>query len=100
MLSESLNLFHAIRKPIEPIKYEVMKVDVLFFGVLTDVSNVNKLVISDVKNIEGLRSELQNRYPDLGKYTFQISVNREIIRTNKTLRDGDEIALLPPFAGG
>lgn len=77
-----------------------MKVNVLFFGVLTDVSDVNKLVVRDVKNLKGLKSELENRYPDLGKYTFQISVNREIIHTNKALKDGDEVALLPPFAGG
>ncbi|UCG28966.1 MAG: MoaD/ThiS family protein [Bacteroidales bacterium] len=77
-----------------------MKIEVLFFGVLTEVSKVDKLVIHDVKNLEGLMNELNIRYPDLQKYTFQISVNREIIHKNKSFKDGDEVAFLPPFAGG
>jgi molybdopterin converting factor small subunit len=36
----------------------------------------------------------------MAHYNFRVSVNNEITADNPDLKDGDEIALLPPFAGG
>jgi molybdopterin converting factor small subunit len=36
----------------------------------------------------------------MAHYTYRISVNNELTNEDRTLSDGDEIALLPPFAGG
>jgi molybdopterin converting factor small subunit len=49
--------------------------------------------------------ELVNRrYPKIGELIYNkkilVSVNQEIAHEETTLQEGDEVALLPPFAGG
>lgn len=54
-----------------------------------------------VKDLVGLVDE---RYPMIGelihKKKILVSVNQEIAHEETKIEDGDEIALLPPFAGG
>lgn len=40
------------------------------------------------------------RFPKLSVISYRLSVNRQLTTGNQQLIDGDEIALLPPFAGG
>jgi len=80
-----------------------MKIGLLFFGVLKDVvgrpaetvdlpegSRVRDLVL----HVRGL-APLEPMLPSLA-----IAVNREYADPDRTLRDGDEVALLPPVSGG
>ncbi len=73
--------------------------NVLLFGVLTDVTGKSKL---DVKanDIDSLKEILLKQFPDLNKYKFQFAVNKEKVEQNLFLNENDEVALLPPFAGG
>ncbi|WP_447972854.1 molybdenum cofactor biosynthesis protein [Nitrospira sp. Kam-Ns4a] len=54
-----------------------------------------------VKDLVGL---LDARYPQIGELIHKkkvlVSVNQEIAHEETELKDGDEVALLPPFAGG
>ncbi len=54
-----------------------------------------------VKDLVGL---LDSEYPQIGELIHKkkvlVSVNQEIAHEDTEIRDGDEIALLPPFAGG
>ena len=54
-----------------------------------------------VKDLIGV---LETGYPAIGeliqKKKVLVSVNQEIAHEDTTIRDGDEVALLPPFAGG
>jgi molybdopterin converting factor small subunit len=79
-----------------------MKLKLLFFGALTDVvSNKQQIVDGiDTKDVKTLDSFLKLKYPVLNSYKYKIAVNQQIINENKLLNDGDEIAFLPPFAGG
>ena len=77
-----------------------MKVAVLFFGVLTDITGTGTKIYSDVKDIEQLRSRIADDFPQIAHYNFRISLNNEISDDNTPLKDGDEVAFLPPFAGG
>ena len=77
------------------------------FGMLkTLVSGVSILEISlpDGAQVKDLVDSLHAQYPDLGELLIQkkvvISVNQEIAHWEAALVDSDEIALLPPFAGG
>jgi len=77
------------------------------FGMLkTLVSGVSILEISlpDGAQVKDLVDSLHAQYPDLGKLLVQkkvvISVNQEIAHWEAALVESDEIALLPPFAGG
>ena len=77
-----------------------MKNKVLFFGILEDIVGSKELIISEGNSSDELLKNIKKQYPELENKTFQIAVNQQIINTNTTLNDGDEIALLPPFAGG
>jgi len=56
---------------------------------------------SRVKDLVGV---FETGYPAIGeliqKKKVLVSVNQEIAHEDTTIQDGDEIALLPPFAGG
>jgi molybdopterin converting factor small subunit len=77
-----------------------MEVKVLFFGVLAEVSGTSIKHYRDVKSIGDLKLRIQDDFPEIVHYNFRVSVNSEITDNNKLLKSGDEVALLPPFAGG
>ncbi len=77
-----------------------MKVNVLFFGILTDIVKSSSMQIEDVENIRQLKSWLWKNYPQTKDMDFQIALNKNIVDGKHDLNDGDEVALLPPFAGG
>jgi molybdopterin synthase sulfur carrier subunit len=77
-----------------------MEVKVLFFGVLAEVSGTSIKHYRDVKSIGDLKLRIQDDFPEIVHYNFRLSVNSEITDNNKLLKSGDEVALLPPFAGG
>jgi molybdopterin converting factor small subunit len=77
-----------------------MKVTVLFFGVLTEITGTGTKFYNDVRTLEDLKIRVADDYPEIVHYDFMVSLNNEIISENQVLNDGDEIALLPPFAGG
>lgn len=77
-----------------------MKVKVLFFGVLAEVTGTNFKHFRDVKSIGDLKLRIQDDFPEVVHYNYRISLNNEIINNNPKLKDGDEVALMPPFAGG
>jgi molybdopterin synthase sulfur carrier subunit len=77
-----------------------MKVKVLFFGVLSEVSGTGIKFYEDVKSTDHLNFRVSDDFPEMVHYKFKISVNNNIINSDTNLNDGDEIAFLPPFAGG
>lgn len=76
-----------------------MSIKVLFFGQLKEVVQTDQVQLTGVKTAEEVRLELLGRFPDLAACSFQMATNHEL-NSIKTLKDGDELALLPPFAGG
>lgn len=77
-----------------------MEVKVLFFGVLVEVTGTNFKNYKDVKSISDLKLRISDDFPEVIHYYFIVSLNNEIINTNHDLKEGDEVALMPPFAGG
>lgn len=77
-----------------------MEVKVLFFGVLAEVSGTALKHYSDVKLISDLKLRILDDFPEIVHYNFRISHNNEITDNDRLLKSGDEIALMPPFAGG
>ena len=73
--------------------------NVLLFGVLTDVVGQSKLKMK-ANDIDSLKIILLNEFPEFANYKFQFAVNKEKVEQNIPLCEGDEVALLPPFAGG
>ena len=79
---------------------KIMEVKVLFFGVLAEVSGTAVKHYKDVKSVSDLKRRIQDDLPEITHYNFRISVNSMITDDDLLLKSGDEIALLPPFAGG
>lgn len=77
-----------------------MEVKVLFFGVLSEVTGTNCKHYRDVKSIGDLKLRIYDDFPEVVHYNFRISLNNQIINDDPSLNDGDEVALMPPFAGG
>ncbi len=77
-----------------------MKVNVLLFGSLIDKTGISSIVFENIKTSDKLIEELSEKYLILKKTKFAVAVNQTIVKDNVRLNDGDEIALLPPFAGG
>jgi molybdopterin converting factor small subunit len=82
-------------------------VKVRLFGMLkTLVSGVSELDIAlpSGARVKDLVEALDAQYPELGKLLLQkkvlVSVNQDIAHWDTALFEQDEIALLPPFAGG
>ncbi|MGB3016922.1 MAG: MoaD/ThiS family protein [Ignavibacteria bacterium] len=77
-----------------------MNISVLFFGQIADIAGNDNLDISNVDTSNELKSRLCELYPALNEITYSVAVNKEIVQTNTALKDGDTVALLPPFSGG
>jgi sulfur-carrier protein len=77
-----------------------MEVKVLFFGVLEEVTGFNLKIYSEVRSLADLRHRIEDDFPEIVHYNYMTSLNNEIISGDGQLKNGDEIALMPPFAGG
>jgi len=77
-----------------------MKINVLFFGILSDITGKSKLTFDNIPNTEELLLHLESEYTALKNIKYLISVNKKLVNSNLMFKDGDEIALMPPFAGG
>jgi molybdopterin synthase sulfur carrier subunit len=77
-----------------------MQVKVLFFGVLSEVAGTDYRHFSEVGSINELKMKILDEYPEIENFNYRISLNNNIISNDLTLKDNDEVALMPPFAGG
>jgi molybdopterin synthase sulfur carrier subunit len=77
-----------------------MKITVLFFGALAEVTETEKLELPFVDDTSALNELLLQLFPLLKNKTFRMAVNKKLINGNIVINEGDTIALLPPFSGG
>ena len=77
-----------------------MSIQVKLFGLLADTVGKSELQIENASDIDSLKKEMLLDYPNLANKFFIVAVRKQIIRNNQKLETGDEVALLPPFAGG
>ena len=79
-----------------------MAVRLLVFGALTEVTGTSsfEFEVEAPCAIDGLRARLTARWPGLADRPFRMAVNHEFASDEVAVADGDEVALLPPFAGG
>ncbi|HEY7571253.1 MAG TPA: MoaD/ThiS family protein [Nitrososphaeraceae archaeon] len=81
-----------------------IKVKVLYFANVKEVAGIREeeFIISNPASSDLLLRRIQEVHPgikDLLK-TITISVNCRVILDDVLLKDADEVALLPPVAGG
>lgn len=77
-----------------------MNISIKYFGLIAEITQCNQEYIDFSEgSLNELLAELYTKYPRLKEKNFQVAQDQELI-TNETLLNGEELALLPPFAGG
>lgn len=96
-----------LRKPsIErsPTGDEKMKIKVKFFASYREAVGMDELDLEmeGGSNVSQLLEAVKALHPAIGELIepLIVSVNKEYADFNKVLKDGDEVALLPPVSGG
>ena len=81
-----------------------MKVRLLLFAVLRDIAGKSE---AELSLAEGTRAadvwqSMRQQYPTLSGYLQppMIAINEEYADADTPLKDGDELAFIPPVAGG
>lgn len=81
-----------------------MQVRVLYFAVLRERlrSAGESLDLPDGASVGSALASVAARHPEVAALLprVQAAVNQEVCPSGRTLRDGDELALIPPVAGG
>ncbi len=78
-----------------------MKITIKYFGAIAEVTgSVEETIDSkEISSLDSLRNYTISKYEGLNELSFQLAVNQSLAENTK-LKDGDEVAFLPPFAGG
>lgn len=77
-----------------------MRVKVLIFGQLTDITGESEIYLNEISDSDELVEKLNQQYPALADSKYAIAVDKKVIRQNIRLDDECTVALLPPFSGG
>jgi len=81
-----------------------MKVSVLFFGTAHDLTGFDReqLEVVEGERLADLRRRYEQRFPRLRELAGSLlaAVNQEIAEPSLVLREGDEVAFMPPVSGG
>jgi molybdopterin converting factor subunit 1 len=89
---------------VELLGGESVKITVKFFASYRDIAGRSEeiQVLNEGATVSDLLLFLGEKYPKLGGLTDTIiaSVNKKYAREEVVLKEGDEVALLPPVSGG
>lgn len=80
-----------------------MKCTVKTFGITREITGAREveLEVAEGATVGEFKHALFKQYPGLSKLTsLFVAVNHEYARDDQSLQAGDEIALIPPVAGG
>jgi len=81
-----------------------MRVTVRLFARLRDIAGAAELSrpLDEGATVGTLWQQLVREFPELNAYERSIStaVNADYARMHERLKDGDEVAFLPPVSGG
>ncbi len=72
---------------------------VLLFGMIAEKAGATEIVANAV-SLNTLRKELEERIIGLAQMRYALAVDRRIEVADRPLNGDEEIAVLPPFAGG
>jgi len=81
-----------------------MKIKVLFFGLTHDLTGFGQeqVEVPEGEKLEYVWRYYQSRFPRLREFSGSLvaAVNQEVAEESCVLREGDEVAFLPPVSGG
>jgi molybdopterin converting factor subunit 1 len=80
-----------------------MNLNIKAFGIARDFLGESETAFSlnDGNSLADLKRALANRYPEFDKIkAFTIAVNQEYQDDDFIIKEGDELAIIPPVSGG
>ena len=78
-----------------------MKLNVKYFGMIAEwAGSQQERFDFGGTSVSELKTLLEKRIPGLNNCSYQIAVNHVIAADIQVVSLGDDIAILPPFAGG
>jgi molybdopterin converting factor subunit 1 len=81
-----------------------VRISILYFATVKDATGIRmeSIDLSNDTSIREMLTKISIIYPKLKNIlnNIQISVNYKIVDLNTVLKEGDEVALLPPISGG
>jgi molybdopterin converting factor subunit 1 len=80
-----------------------MKCTIKAFGITREIvgNRVLEIEVPDGQTVAALKTELMKQYPAFaGLRSMYIAVNQQYGEDEIVLKEGDEIALIPPVSGG
>lgn len=79
-----------------------MQIHVKYFGAIAEKTGVTEELLNldgTVYEVDELKTYCINKYDLEEDESIQLAVN-QVLNAKKTLQNGDEVAFLPPYAGG
>jgi molybdopterin synthase sulfur carrier subunit len=78
-----------------------MILNIKYFGMIAEAvgKSEEQFEFTGNKLLE-LDNMLKSKYSKLDTLNYKFAVNQALVNVNETLENNNEIALLPPFAGG
>ena len=80
-----------------------MKIQLLLFGIATDLLNTSSLEFETSENctIAVFKNEILEKYPQLKNInSYAIAVNESYATEETVLKENDVVAIIPPVSGG
>ncbi len=90
----AIALTHHRPNVLEPISMRI-----LLFGMIAERAGANEVQV-DAATVAALREALIGRIPGLTGMRYAIAVDRRVVVGDQALTGAEEVAVLPPFAGG
>ncbi|PWU82509.1 MAG: molybdopterin synthase sulfur carrier subunit [Candidatus Nitrosopolaris wilkensis] len=89
---------------IENKAISTIKVNVLYFAQVREATGIGaeEVILVKDSNVNNLISKIEENHPSILrlKENIQLAVNCNIGCKNLSLKEGDQIAVFPPVAGG
>lgn len=74
---------------------------ILYFGVIAEITEKKQEVFEhQFSDVQEMVLILKNKYKCLENVLFNVAINQRIVDLSTLVNLNDEIAILPPFAGG
>jgi molybdopterin converting factor subunit 1 len=79
-----------------------MKISVSFFAQSREIAGHSQMEfeIRDGEDVANLLKRLQSQFPEFAGIPIMVAVNTEYADKSHLLRDGDNVAIIPPINGG
>lgn len=77
-----------------------MEIALISFGKISEFIQNQKLEIDGINTTDDLGFYLKKEYPPLADMKYKLALNKNLVQQNTEIKNGDNIAIMPPFSGG